>query len=154
MDASVDTIAHEVLDTIPAIMRTIRKEMRSRRRADLSVVQFRTLLFLSRNPRASLSAVAEHLGVTLPTVSKMIDGMVANRMVTRGDSSADRRQVMLALTGQGRKLLEMARGGTQARLAEILAGLTPGEREAVHQVMQLLQRLFLPGDLHQPVPED
>jgi len=153
METSVDVIAREVLDVVPAIMRTIRKEMRSRRGADLSVMQFRALFFLNRNPGTSLSAVAEHLGLTLPAVSKMIDGMVANGVVTRGDSPADRRRVMLTLTAQGQNLLEMARGGTQACLVEILTELTPGECEAVHQVMQLLQGLFLPAVLRQSIPE-
>jgi len=40
MNASSDTIAREVLDVAPVIMRTIRAEMRSRRTPELSVVQF------------------------------------------------------------------------------------------------------------------
>jgi DNA-binding MarR family transcriptional regulator len=153
MDASVDTIAHEVLDIVPAIMRTIRKEMRSRRGADLSVMQFRALLFIQLNPGASLSAVAEYLDLTPPTVSKMVDGLVANDVVIRGDCSEDRRRVMLTLTAQGQNRLEIARGGTQARLAEILSGLAPGEYQAIHQVMQLRDGLFVTTTLHQAVPE-
>jgi hypothetical protein len=40
MNASSNTIACEVLDIAPVIMRTIRAEMRSRRTPELSVVQF------------------------------------------------------------------------------------------------------------------
>jgi hypothetical protein len=40
MNASSDTIACEVLNVAPVIMRTIRAEMRSRRTPELSVVQF------------------------------------------------------------------------------------------------------------------
>lgn len=153
MRSSANTTARELLDVVPAIMRTIRAEMRSRRGADLSVMQFRALVFLNRNPGASLSAVAEHLGLTLPTVSKMVGEMVVNRLVTREDSSVDRRRVMLTLTSQGQSLLERARRGTQARLAEILAGLTPEEREAVHEVVQLLQGLFSSAVVHRHAPE-
>jgi len=153
MDASVDMIAREVLEVVPLIMRTIRKEMRSRRSPDLSVVQFRTLLFLNRNPGASLSTVAEHLGLTLPTVSKMVDRMVANNLVTREDSSADRRRMTLTLTAKGQNLLAEARGGTLERLAGILEGLAPGEREVVHQAVQILQGLFSPAVTRQLNPE-
>jgi DNA-binding MarR family transcriptional regulator len=79
--------------------------------------------------------------------------MVSSRVVIRGDFPADRRRVMLTLTVQGQRLLEKARRGTQGRLAEILAELAPGEQEAVHQVMQLLQGLFSPVVARQPVPE-
>jgi DNA-binding MarR family transcriptional regulator len=83
----------------------------------------------------------------------MVGEMVVNRLVTREDSSVDRRRVMLTLTSQGQSLLERARRGTQARLAEILAGLTPEEREAVHEVVQLLQGLFSSAVVHRHAPE-
>ncbi len=153
MDSSADLVAREVLEVVPPIMRTIRAEMRSRRGANLSVVQFRALLFLDRNPGVSLSTLAEHLDLTLPTVSKMIDGMVADRLVTRQDSSDDRRRVTLALTASGQGLLEKARSGTQARLAEIFAGLTPAERETLHRAAGILEGLFSPAVLSQPVTE-
>lgn len=145
MTVSVDLIAREILDVVPVIMRTIRTEMRSRRGADLSVVQFRALLFLNRNPGASLSSVAGHLGLTLPTVSKMIDKMVTERVVTRLDSVADRRRMTLTLTPLGQSLLAKANHGTQQRLVEILAGLTPIERASIHRALQLLQGLFSPA---------
>lgn len=142
MDAELDLIAREVLDIIPVVMGTIRVEMRSRRGADLSVMQFRALVYLDMNPGNSLSALAEYLGLTLPTVSQMIDGLVEKGVVDRQDSSADRRRIMLSLTPQGNLLLEKARAGTQARLAELLSGLAPQDIHAVHQVMLLLGELF------------
>ncbi|MGB8212476.1 MAG: MarR family winged helix-turn-helix transcriptional regulator [Anaerolineales bacterium] len=151
MDAPSDMLAREILDVVPVIMRTIRAEMHSRRGPELSVVQFRALSFLNRNPGASLTVLAGHLGLTAPTVSKMISAMVANSLVTRWDSSKDRRQVTLTLTAPGQALLENARAGTQARLVDILAGLAPAERETVHQAFQLLQGLFSPSSLPQPV---
>jgi DNA-binding MarR family transcriptional regulator len=153
MNASADIVAREVLDVVPVIMRTIRVEMRSRRSPELSVVQFRTLTFLNRNPGASLATVAGHLGLTPPTVSKMISAMVANHLVTRWDSSSDRRRVTLTLTDQGQALLEKAHNGTQARLTEILTRLAPAERETVHQAFQFLQGLFSSTSLSQGVPE-
>jgi|SRR5271157_67014 len=151
MDASPEMIAHEVLDVVPTIMRTIRAEMRSRRTAELTVPQFRALFFLNRNPGVTLSAVTEHLGLTSPTVCKMIDGMVSHRLVTRVPSSSDRRKVVLTLTVKGQTILEKARSGTQARLMDILAGLTPEDRDSVHHVMQLFQTLFSPAMTTQPI---
>ena len=153
MAVSVDLVAREILDVVPVIMRTIRVEMRNRRGADLSVVQFRALLFINRHPGASLSILAGHLGLTLPTVSKMVDKMVADRWVTRGDSTTDRRRMTLSLTSQGQSLLAIAQRGTQQRLAEILEGLTPAERESVHRSVQLLQGLFSPAVTRSQNPE-
>jgi len=145
MDTSPDAIAREILDIVPTVMRVIRIEMRNQRSADLAIAQFRALLFISRNPGSSLLAVAGHLGLTSPTVCKMVDGLVLNRLVRREASSKDRRKVTLTLTVQGQAILEKARNGTQARLADVLSRLTPEEGETVYRGMKLLQPLFLPG---------
>jgi MarR family transcriptional regulator for hemolysin len=145
MSTSPDAIAREILDIVPIVMRVIRTEMRSQHSADLTVPQFRALLFISRNPGSSLLAVADHLGLTSPTVCKMVDGLVLNRLVRRESSPKDRRKVTLTLPAQGQAILEKARNGTQTRLAEVLSRLTPEEGETVLQAMKLLQPLFLPG---------
>ncbi len=148
MGAPSDAIAREILDIVPIVMRVIRIEMRSHRSADLAVPQFRTLLFISRNPGSSLLALAHHLGLTPPTVSKMVDGLVLNNLVGREPSHADRRKVNLTLTAQGYEILEKARNSAQVRLAEILSRLNPEEGETVLRAMHLLQPLFLPGSDH------
>ena len=148
MSTSTDTIAREILDTVPSVMRMIRTEMRNQRSPDLAVHQFRTLLFISRNPGSSLQSVAHHLGLTPPTVSKMVDGLVLNLLIRRELSGKDRRKVTLTLTARGQDSLEAARNSTQARRAEVLSNLTPEEGETVYKAMKLLHPLFLPGADH------
>lgn len=144
MDSSSDVVAREILDIVPVIMRVIRAEMRNHRSADLAIPQFRSLLFIERNPGSSLLTLANHLGLTPPTVSKMVDGLVQNHLVKRAESSHDRRMVTLSLTSQGITILEKARNGTQARLNEVLSQLTPEQGETVSQAMKLLHGLFMP----------
>jgi DNA-binding MarR family transcriptional regulator len=142
MPVSSEVVAREILDIVPIIMGTIRTEMRSRRTADLTVPQFRSLLFIARNPGCSLLAVAEHLGLTPPTVSKMVDKMVHNRLVRRKPSTTDRRMIVLTLTPEGQPILEIARNGTQARITETLAALPADKLDLIHQAMNLLSPLF------------
>jgi DNA-binding MarR family transcriptional regulator len=142
MNETADIIARQILDVMPPIMHMIRVEMRSQRTPDLTVPQFRGLLFINRNPGTSLLALAEHLGLTSPTVCKMVDGLVENRLVSRVASQADRRKVILTLTVSGKALLEMARDGTLNSLERVLSPLTSDEREIVSQALQLLQPLF------------
>ena len=145
MVTSSDAIAREILDVVPMVMRMIRAEMRSQRSANLAIPQFRTLLFVSRNPGVSLQSVAHHLGLTSPTVCRIVDGLVLNHLVRREPSPKDRRKITLTMTDQGQKILEEAHNATQARLAEVLSRLTPEEGETVFQAMKLLQPLFVPG---------
>src|SRR5512136_2172583 len=106
MTASPDACAQEILEVVPAVMRAIRAEMRRHRMADLSVPQFRTLAFVDRNVDASLSDVAEHIGLTLPSMSKIVDGLVSRKLVTRQTHPTDRRRMTLTLTTRGQTALE------------------------------------------------
>jgi DNA-binding MarR family transcriptional regulator len=130
-----------LMEVVPLVMRSIRAEMR-RHRADLSVPQFRTLAFLRKHEGASLSQVADHLGLMLPSVSKMVDGLVARELVTREDSPTDRRFVALALTEQGRSALEAARRDTRLQLARMLRALPSSERPTVVRAMEALRPVF------------
>ena len=142
MPISPDACAHEILEVIPQIMRAIRTEMRSRRTSELSVPQFRMLAFLNRQAGASLSEVAEHVGLTLPSTSTSVDRLVTRKLVAREASKTDRRRVTLSLTPAGKAILKSARKGTQTRLAEILNGLSAADRVTVMRAMQALHPLF------------
>lgn len=145
MSITPDECACEVLEVVPLIMRAIRAQMRSCRTPDLSVPQFRALTFLHGRKGASLSDVAEHVGLTLPSMSKMIDGLVARRLVKRQAHPQDRRRVKLALTARGQTALEVAYGATRARLAERLAALPASQRITVARAMGILRPAFTTG---------
>lgn len=134
-----------VLEVVPLIMRTVRSEMRSARGLELSVPQFRTLGFVARHPQTSLSDVAEHIGLTLPSMSKLVDGLVARKLLSRSSHASDRRRITLELTARGAMLLQSAHASTQAALVKRLATLNDHERAMVVNAMQILQPLFARG---------
>ncbi len=142
---SLEECARQVLETTPLVMRAVRAEMRRGRAADLSVPQFRTLLFLHREAGASLSQVAEHIGLTLPSMSALTDGLVARGLLARAADRQDRRRVTLTLTESGQSVLETARRLAQAALAERLAGLSPQERVGLVEALQCLRQVFDPA---------
>ncbi len=142
MSITPDESAREVLEVVPLIMRTIRAQMRNCRVPDLSVPQFRALTFLHGRQGASLSDVAEHVGLSLPSMSKMIDGLVARRLVSRQTHPEDRRRVTLTLTAHGQTVLQVAYEATRACLAERLAALSASERTTVARAMGSLRLVF------------
>jgi len=142
MSKLLDTCARELMDTAPKIMQSIRVEMRRGRGSDLSIPQFRTLRFVQRNPDSSLSDLADYLGVTLPSASKLVDGLVKQELISRQESTADRRRLTLVLTQNGDSLVNSARDSAQADLMQILGCLSEDELQTVHQAMELLYPLF------------
>jgi DNA-binding MarR family transcriptional regulator len=141
---SSEDAARVVFEVVPQVMQVLRAEMRRRRGPEISVLQLRALAFLRRNPGATLSRLAEHVGLTLPSMSSQVSGLVARNLIDRSTSTEDRRYVTLTLTEQGRMLMETARHGTQESLAKQISDLAPDERAVVVEAMQLLARVFSP----------
>jgi DNA-binding MarR family transcriptional regulator len=149
--ATVDECAREVLDGVPPVTWFIRRQMRSHR-GGLSLAQFRSLVRVNRYPNASLSMVAEHLGASLPTTSRIVAGLVDKKLLERHDCRWDRRQVSLDLTPKGRDMLQVARKATQIGMERELENLTPQHRAAIVNAMQILRAVFAPPNEAPPPP--
>jgi DNA-binding MarR family transcriptional regulator len=134
-----------VLETVPMVMRFIRSRMR-RHRAGVTIPQFRSLVYVGRGEGASLGEVAEHLGLTAATTTRLVDGLEARRLVSRTRSRTDRRRITVRLTADGRRMMEAARRGTQKGLSEELSGLPREARESIMAAMTVLQRTFADAD--------
>jgi len=129
-------------DTVPLVMRSIRADMRQHSGDDLTVPQFRTLMFLRRHPGASLSEVADHIGLTLPTISKMIDRLESRDLLARLAAANDRRRIRLELTPHGLSTLKSASDASRAHLAAQLAALSPEQRATLVEAMHNLRSIF------------
>jgi DNA-binding MarR family transcriptional regulator len=128
-EPSVPVTAQAVLDAVPPLMRAIRMHMREGRPAGISVPQFRALLYIRRRPGTDLSAVAEHLGTSLPAASELVARLVRTGLVERGPDPTSRRRMRLSLTLAGAGQLDEAQARTVAWLAERLTA-ADGERLA------------------------
>jgi DNA-binding MarR family transcriptional regulator len=131
------------METVPMVMRFIRADMRARGSyEELSVPQFRTLAFLDRNPGASLSELAEHLGVTRATASANTERLVQRQFVDRCDHPEERRRVVLKLTEAGKEHLQTNRAQTRKYIADLLGSLTDEQITQIDQGMVLLRQIF------------
>jgi DNA-binding MarR family transcriptional regulator len=132
-------------------MRFIRTEMRSHRALGLSVPQFRSLVFIERTAGTSLKGVAAQLGLTPPSVSKLMDGLCSRGLVKRRESPGDRRRVTIEITAEGAQALARARSAALKSLSCLLGSLTETELSTVARAMSDMRRIFAAGAL--PVSE-
>jgi len=134
--------AGEIMEAVPVVMRFLRAETRRHGTPFLSVPQFRALVFLYRHPGASLSSAAEHLGVTCPTASVLVDRLVRRGLVDRAACPLERRRLALTLTVTGAQHLQQARDATRTRVASLLAGLSAVELRKIMEGVTLLEKVF------------
>jgi long-chain acyl-CoA synthetase len=99
---------------------------------DLSLPQFRTLVFLDEVDEPAASALAGNLRVSRPSVTALVDGLVARGLVERRPGDADRRRVGVVITSAGRRALREADRAVECMLAGILIHLPePSARRAL-----------------------
>jgi long-chain acyl-CoA synthetase len=89
---------------------------------ELSLPQYRILMFLDEGATVA-SRLADHLAVSRPTITAVVDGLVARGLVQRTPQDHDRRRVGHALTAAGRRLLQEADHRVDARLLAIAGHL-------------------------------
>jgi long-chain acyl-CoA synthetase len=90
---------------------------------DLSLSQYRVLATLGEGQEAA-SRLAEKLAVSRPSITGVVDGLVARGLVAREHTSCDRRRIDVGLTEAGRQLLARADTAVEERLERIEQLLT------------------------------
>lgn len=136
--------ARSVLAAVPPLMQEIRAEMRLAAPAGMSIPQFRALIFTRNHPGASVSELAAHLGITVPTASVAVDRLVRQKLLRAPVSLQNRRRRSLELTAAGARAVESARAATTEAFARRLDGLSESELSLVQQALALLQGRLAP----------
>ena len=139
--ADVAVCAGEVLDVLPLGSRWLRAAIR-RREPSWSLPQLHTLGFLQRNPGASLSDLAAHLGVGLPTASTLVTRLVGAGQLHRREDPAERRKTILTLTADADAQLRSAISASRDDLTHRLGTLPPSQLAQVRQAVAVLRDLF------------
>ena len=134
--------AHEIIDVVPIIMRVIRSKLREHGAVEMSIPHFRTLTFVYNNDGASLSDVAEHIGLSLSAMSTLVDGLVSAGLMAREENREDRRRMTLSLTRRGRAKLDSAYKAARVQLAKSLHYLSPDECARIITDLRILKSTF------------
>ena len=85
---------------------------------DLTLSQYRLLILLGEGKEAA-SSLADKLAVSRPSITAVVDGLVARGLVERNADPVDRRRVAHDITLDGAQALAKADGAVDARLAMI-----------------------------------
>ena len=100
-------------------------------RLELSLSQIKTMSALVDREAPTVRDLSEAVGLSLPGISRAIEGLVKRGLVKRADDPEDRRCKRVTFTARGRRTFE---GLMELRLAGIrrfVVGLEPEERDAL-----------------------
>ena len=87
---------------------------------------------------AATSRLASAEQISVPAVTKLVDGLERAGLAERRRSADDRRVVLVAATGSGRALLERGRAARVAAIVELLEGLSRAELTTLDEAVALV----------------
>ncbi len=97
----------------------------------LTVTQCYTMEALARRDSMTMGELAEHLCLKISSMTRVVDHLVAEGWVRRGDDPDDRRICRVQITHRGRLLVEKVQRGLLAEYEQVLRAVPAESREAV-----------------------
>lgn len=134
--------AHAIIEIVPRLSRIMRKDLRIHSAGLFTEPQFRVMAHLFREGERCLSDLATYLGVSLPTMSKLVQGLEARGLVARTEDSVDRRRIVLALTEQGRQEYAAMLRRTEEHLVDWIHDLSVAQCAEIIRAFNTLDELL------------
>jgi DNA-binding MarR family transcriptional regulator len=104
----------------------------------VTLAQYRSLVVLASRGPQNLVGLAEAVGVTPATATRMCDRLVKKKLIVRRPEQDDRRQVRLALTKKGHRLIGTVTDRRRREIEVIVSAIQPGEQSVLVQALNRL----------------
>lgn len=124
-----------------SVARLTRRMRFERASADLSLNQLTVLGTLDRRGPLMVGDLAAAEKVQPPSMTRTVTCLAELGLVRRAPHASDRRQVVVHLSDDARRVLAEDRKRKDAWLARRLAELSPDERRLLRQTAPILERL-------------
>jgi DNA-binding MarR family transcriptional regulator len=101
----------------------------------LSFTQMKALFVLADSEEMTVKDISARLSMSLPAMSRSVDGLVQRGFVTRRESESDRRSKQIALLPSGREVLDRITAAREHAIVAFAAELSDAERTALHAAL-------------------
>ncbi|MFJ5675622.1 MarR family winged helix-turn-helix transcriptional regulator [Streptomyces sp. NPDC093097] len=128
--ADVDAVTRAVL-TASRVLVGVSARSLAATEDTVTLPQFRLLVTLSVHDDTNLSAVAELLGVNPSTAMRMIDRLTTAGLTKRHPNPANRRESLIQLTEDGRRIVDEVTARRRAEIATIVSHMDPAHGQAL-----------------------
>ncbi len=110
--------------------------------SELSTVQMKVAMHIRQSQPLSLSQLADHLGLSHPSASVIVEKLVEKEVICRGTDPADRRRIQLRVHPKSEKELNAILARFQDEFAEIASKVGDENLERWYQVALKLDEII------------
>jgi DNA-binding MarR family transcriptional regulator len=140
---ALDQVIDKFWEAVPPLWHTVRSHLRATatKTFDITVEQFHVLRYVRRGI-ASISEIATAKNISRPAMSQAVDLLVKKGLLTRIQSTQDRRYMELALTKAGSDLLETVFAENRSWMKARMNTLTAEELETMVNAMEVMKKML------------
>lgn len=102
---------------------------------EVTLAQYRTLVVLASYGPQSLAGLAESVGVTPATATRMCDRLVKKKLIVRRTEREDRRQLRVGLTKKGQELVQSVSERRRREIKRIMSAIPLKEQASLVQAL-------------------
>lgn len=106
----------------------------------LTLPQCYAIETLGQEGKLPMSRLSQELGVTVSTLTRVVDVLVRNGVVVRNNSPGDRRKIYIELTEKGKDLDKKLKECSVSYSREILSEIPVKKKEHLLESLELLVR--------------
>ena len=139
-DASGNSARDELVERIVAAYEALMHNVASAHAPEfvgvgVTMSQAKVLYLVQAEPDLRMSALAGRLGVSLPSISGVVDRLVDQGLLTRRDDPSDRRQALIRITDAGADQLDLFRELNARQVRILLARLETADLAVVERAL-------------------
>ena len=105
--------------------------------------QMHAMFVVGEHDGITMKELAQHLGITSPSATSLVNRLVRMKWVTRVTDPANRRLVRLTMAPSGKLVMQSAMKARAKAMHEVLSLLTSDDRKDFYRVMQHLHRALI-----------
>ncbi len=142
-DGRVDSAREAVIARIVATLEAMMHSVASAHAPEflevgVTMSQAKVLYLVQAAPGLRMSDLSARLGVSLSTVSGVVDRLVDQGLLNRRDDPADRRHVVLRMTDAGTTQLQLIRELNEGQVRTLLSSIEVADLAVIGQALDLL----------------
>ena len=105
---------------------------------ELTFSQIEIVHFIADHGTVTMKMIADHLKITPPSVTVLIDELERKNFIERDNDTGDRRVVSVRFTPKAKKLFEKISSNKATMLHGMLSKLSPSDRKSLERIINIL----------------
>jgi DNA-binding MarR family transcriptional regulator len=110
-------------------------------KSEITVPQFITLDYLARCGRSTMNNLAKHLMISPPAMTGLIDRLITQGLVTRGNDDGDRRIIWIELSAKGRQAIAAIKKHKIQNLVKVFSQISANDRIRYLDVLEQIVKI-------------